>query len=157
MCEKLEYFTSWSRKTKIDSLTFYFEVAAQESIRKKNNNAKRSLFLNKQSSCGGTSFPAAACRGVGKGKPVHEHLCHLGFRRISPTWRPCSHPRALFVGYSWKKKVLKSSWVTQKQTCENAWINSQSCTCFPCIFWPHLCNGEGFLCTQMSGMQMAAT
>lgn len=51
---------------------FYFEseVAAQKSIRQENNNAKRSLLMNKQSSCGGTSFPAAVCRGVGKGKPL---------------------------------------------------------------------------------------
>lgn len=43
--------------------------------------------------------------------------------------------------------ILKWSWVTISKTNmgKNASIKSQPYTCFPCFFWPHLCNGETFL------------
>lgn len=52
---------------------FELEVATWESIRQENNNAKRSLLMNKQSSCGGTSFPVAVCRGVSVGR-ASQHM-----------------------------------------------------------------------------------
>lgn len=56
--------------------------------------------MNKQSSCGGTSFPAAVCRGVGKGRPALEHVSLVfqkGITFMKALLRP---PRALFVGDS---------------------------------------------------------
>lgn len=81
-CEKSEYFISSSRifEKQPNSLTFYFEPdpAGQESTRKENYNAKKSLATNQQGSCGDRYFSVAVCRGTGKWKSMGECLC---FRR----------------------------------------------------------------------------
>lgn len=125
MCEKWEYFISWSRsyEKQANLLTFYFELeaAAQEGIRRENNNTTKSSVRNKQGSCGGTSFPAAVYRCVGKGKPVGERLCFrrtLWSRSVPPTFFPVllassensSHENCIAKNREGKASACEEGW-----------------------------------------------